>query len=536
MPSSIRRQVKNVVNNYSEAEKKVREATSNDPWGPPSSLMSQIADLTYNMAAFSEIMRMVWRRLGDRGRNWRHVYKALTLLEYLVKTGSERVALQCRENILGLQALAEFRYVDRDGRDRGVGVREKSRQLGALLKDGERLRAERSHALRTKERMAQVATAMGGDSRVRLDRESSQPSLPAGSSEQRGRSGGSPASYPGSLPQRVSSELEQARPQTIGEEELQLQLALAMSREVAEQEERKRRGEKLWLQVAQEDSSRGCATGAEPVETAHAPLSEITLLDVMDTATEGAADRVSDPWAAALPPANPWQASASESADPWGVTRAHSTPRQSADPWGASAGSAPSAGVAADPWGAECGTHPQAHVNRDGNCSMPSWACLDLMDVQQGVSGPDGKADTSRTASESFLSSTSSVVNPDPFVSKPARLTPVSNPFLVADAAQVNNPFQVSGGRLPPPNQRKPTPLVTCHIDPPPFPCSTAPPAGPTSMVPFPGVPEFASVGLVTPVVGVGRMAAIPAAHSLLSPGLLPSTGCTTDPFLLGAE
>lgn len=33
----------------------------------------------------------------------------------------------------------------------------------------------------------------------------------------------------------MSSELEQARPQTSGEEELQLQLALAMSREVAEQ-------------------------------------------------------------------------------------------------------------------------------------------------------------------------------------------------------------------------------------------------------------------------------------------------------------
>ncbi|XP_023670747.2 epsin-2-like isoform X1 [Paramormyrops kingsleyae] len=509
MPSSIRRQVKNVVNNYSEAEKKVREATSNDPWGPPSSLMSEIADLTYNMAAFSEIMRMVWRRLGDRGKNWRHVYKALTLLEYLVKTGSERVALQCRENILGLQVLAEFRYVDRDGRDRGVGVREKSRQLGALLRDGERLRAERSHALRTKERMAQVATAVAGDSLVRFGHGSSQPSLPADSSEQRGWSGGSPASYPGSLPQRVSSELEQARPQTIGEEELQLQLALAMSREVAEQEERKRRGERLWLQVAQEDSNRGCATGAEPAES-----HEITLVDVMDTATEGAADRMSDAWAVALPPADPWQASASKSADPWGVTPAHST-----DPWGTSAG------VAADPWGAECGTYPKARVNGDGNCFLPSWTCLDLMDVQQGVSGPDGTADTS-----------SSMVNPDPFVSKPARLTPVSNPFLVADAAQVNNPFQVSGRRVPPSTQKKPTPLVTCPNDPPPFPCSTAPPAGPASMVPFPGVPEFASVGLVTPVVGVGPMAAIPAAHSLLGPGLLPSTSCTTNPFLLGAE
>lgn len=41
--------------------------------------------------------------------------------------------------------------------------------------------------------------------------------------------------YPTATSPRVSSELEQARPQTSGEEELQLQLALAMSREVAEQ-------------------------------------------------------------------------------------------------------------------------------------------------------------------------------------------------------------------------------------------------------------------------------------------------------------
>ncbi|MGH0165777.1 UNVERIFIED_CONTAM: hypothetical protein FKN15_049470 [Acipenser sinensis] len=51
----------------------VREATSNDPWGPSSSLMSEIADLTYNVVAFSEIMSMVWKRLNDHGKNWRHV-------------------------------------------------------------------------------------------------------------------------------------------------------------------------------------------------------------------------------------------------------------------------------------------------------------------------------------------------------------------------------------------------------------------------------------------------------------------------------
>ncbi|KAL7977504.1 hypothetical protein Chor_009453, partial [Crotalus horridus] len=156
--SSLRRQMKNIVHNYSEAEIKVREATSNDPWGPSSSLMSEIADLTYNVVAFSEIMSMIWKRLNDHGKNWRHVYKAMTLMEYLIKTGSERVAQQCKENIYAIQTLKDFQYVDRDGKDQGVNVREKAKQLVALLKDDERLKEERVHALKTKEKLAQTAT------------------------------------------------------------------------------------------------------------------------------------------------------------------------------------------------------------------------------------------------------------------------------------------------------------------------------------------------------------------------------------------
>lgn len=111
--------MKNIVNNYSEAEIKVREATSNDPWGPSSSLMAEISDLTYNVVAFSEIMSMIWKRLNDHGKNWRHVYKALMLMDYLIKTGSERVAQQCKENIFAIQTLKDFQYIDRDGRDQG---------------------------------------------------------------------------------------------------------------------------------------------------------------------------------------------------------------------------------------------------------------------------------------------------------------------------------------------------------------------------------------------------------------------------------
>uniref|UniRef100_A0A8C9NJG2 Epsin 3 n=1 Tax=Serinus canaria TaxID=9135 RepID=A0A8C9NJG2_SERCA len=229
--SALRRQVKNIVHNYSEAEIKVREATSNDPWGPPSSLMSEIADLTFNTVAFAEVMGMIWRRLNDSGKNWRHVYKALTLLDYLIKTGSEKVTHQCRENLYTIQTLKDFQYVDRDGKDQGINIREKVKQVMALLKDEERLKQERAHALQTKERMA--LEGMGsGSHQVTYGRRAS----PYG--EDYSRTRGSPSSFNSSSSSpRFASDLEQARPQTTGEEELQLQLALAMSREEAEKVE-----------------------------------------------------------------------------------------------------------------------------------------------------------------------------------------------------------------------------------------------------------------------------------------------------------
>ncbi|KAG1714622.1 Epsin-2 [Nymphon striatum] len=224
----VRRNLKNVVKNYSEAQVKVREATSNDPWGPSSTLMSEVADLTYNVVAFSEIMTLIWKRLNDHGKNWRHVYKALVLLEYLIKTASERVAQQCRENIFAIQTLKDFQHVE-DNKDQGINVREKAKQLVSLLKDDERLRNERARALKAKERFAQSAVGIGSDPQMSRSDE-------YGSSD--------------SMTSPPSTDLECARPQTAGEEELQLQLALAMSKEEADQEAKLRRGDDVRLQMA----------------------------------------------------------------------------------------------------------------------------------------------------------------------------------------------------------------------------------------------------------------------------------------------
>jgi epsin len=55
---------------------------------------------------------------------------------------------------------------------------------------------------------------------------------------------------------RLSADLEQARPSTAGEEELQLQLALAISKEEHDQAEQQRRGDQVRLQLAVEESKK----------------------------------------------------------------------------------------------------------------------------------------------------------------------------------------------------------------------------------------------------------------------------------------
>ena len=152
MATTVRRNFKNFVYNYSEAQVKVREATSNDPWGPSSTLMTQIAEMTNNVVAFGEVMQMIWRRINDHGKNWRHVYKALVLLDYLVKTGNDKVAQQCKENIYAIETLTTFQHWEAD-KDQGKNVRERAKQLVALLKDEDRLKNERQKAMKARDRM-----------------------------------------------------------------------------------------------------------------------------------------------------------------------------------------------------------------------------------------------------------------------------------------------------------------------------------------------------------------------------------------------
>ncbi|XP_076623226.1 epsin homolog lqf isoform X2 [Colletes latitarsis] len=334
--AGIRRDIVNLAHNYSNAQKAVRKATSNDPWGPSGTLMAEIADLTYNVVAFTEIMQMLWKRLNDHGKNWRHVWKALLLLEYLIKTGSEKVAQQCKENIFAIQTLKDFQYME-GSKDQGVIVREKAQQLVAFLKDDDRLRNERARALKAKERFAQSVSGFGSDgldtmSPVSNDFQDWEPCRLGSESTAR------------------RAKLEAARPQTVGEEELQLQLALAMSREEAEQEEQRRRSDDVRLQLALSQSQQDFK----------APQSEKQshVLDLLDVNLGGEASGSSvqtDPWGVPITAPSPRPQSLDLSQfcmykqqnDPWSVPTTSST-SPVIDPWAPVPPQRPTATI--DPW------------------------------------------------------------------------------------------------------------------------------------------------------------------------------------------
>ncbi|CAG9860840.1 unnamed protein product [Phyllotreta striolata] len=468
--AGIRRNIKNFAHNYSDAQKKVREATSNDPWGPSSTIMAEIADLTYNVVAFSEIMQMVWKRLNDHGRNWRHVYKALVLLEYLIKTGSEKVGQQCKENIFAIQTLKDFQYLE-EGKDQGQNVREKAKQLVNLLKDDERLKNERARALKAKERFAQSASGFGSDGG--LDTPSS-PKYPALRGDWSSRD-----------TVDVARDIEVARPQTAGEEELQLQLALAMSREEAEQEEQKRKSDDVRLQLALSQSQQDFKSSQD--KRRHEDSHLVDLLDI-NLGNENASV---DPWGMPQVPrpqsldlsffgvypqvqSSPWHPSSLSSppdvplANAW---RPSSAAAQSADPWGvpvtSNDGTSSPAPVPPkhDPWSPTSQSSTDLDEfdvisNRNKVQSSPKANGggggdpfeLALLNDSLPMNATDSEGNTSTGATKktplSFLGENSALVNLDNLVtSKPANPSLAPNPFSEPPA---NNPPRAVFSAPPP--------------------------------------------------------------------------------------
>ena len=108
-------------------------------------------------------MPMIYKRFTDKtAEEWRQIYKvrstsqvwisiltfdkSLQLLEFLIKNGSERVVDDARSHLSLLRMLRQFHYIDQNGKDQGINVRNRAQELAKLLNDVDAIRAERKKA------------------------------------------------------------------------------------------------------------------------------------------------------------------------------------------------------------------------------------------------------------------------------------------------------------------------------------------------------------------------------------------------------
>lgn len=395
--------MKNVACNYSNAQVKVREATSNDPWGPSTVMMSEIADLTYNPAAFNDIMMMLFKRLNDHGKNWRHVYKSLILLDYIIKCGSERIAQQCRENIYTIETLKDFQHIE-DNRDQGLNVREKAKQMVILLKDEEKLKSERQKFRATRRRFVQSGVGRNDNS----------------------------------LNGRVS-ELEDARPSSIGEEEMQLQIALALSKEEMQKDEDIRKGYQARLQHALEESKKNSSDFKGDYVEKPNNVNDDKKNDQIKTTPHVIDDLLSlDFGTSPLNEPNTTTSIQPINNDPWAPIEDNTFKMNTLN---------------ADPWNAPSSIQPtpllSANISQFVNESNVNTLNQNVNDQKLGNNSILNKNEQDKIMikAESFLGPNSNLVNLDNLMgcSSSSTTTKTSNPFLPS-SQQPSNPFLAQQG------------------------------------------------------------------------------------------
>lgn len=142
------RAAKNKVNGYTQAQILVRDCTrNNDTEDVPIMELRQLVEYSYNHLEIVPMFEMLDKRLNDKGKYWKHILKALIVLEFLVINGSEMCVTWCKENIYLIKTLREFMWRNPvTDFDHGSKIRLKAKELTSLLLDDVRLKRERDMA------------------------------------------------------------------------------------------------------------------------------------------------------------------------------------------------------------------------------------------------------------------------------------------------------------------------------------------------------------------------------------------------------
>lgn len=71
------------------------------------------------------------------------VFQALTVLEYLLLYGADNVFKYCEDNLYEIKTLREFQYIDDNGIDQGICVRQVAKDITNLVLNPQTLRSKR---------------------------------------------------------------------------------------------------------------------------------------------------------------------------------------------------------------------------------------------------------------------------------------------------------------------------------------------------------------------------------------------------------
>lgn len=106
-----------------------------------------------------QVIEVLDKRLNDKGKSWRHVFKvcgdtpyseqqadwsqALNVLEFLLFWGPQSVMHYCQANLYVIKTLREFQYIDDNGVDCGMNVRQKAKDITNLVLNPNLLKSKR---------------------------------------------------------------------------------------------------------------------------------------------------------------------------------------------------------------------------------------------------------------------------------------------------------------------------------------------------------------------------------------------------------
>ncbi|KAF8753185.1 hypothetical protein HU200_011848 [Digitaria exilis] len=122
-----------------------QEATNNEPCVPDAKTLACIADAAFDMDDCWRIARVLHQRLSRAAdwKEWRPVYKALVVLEFLLTHGPDDLPREFMPDMPAMHDLRSFHYVDDKGFNWGACMQRRTDSVLSLLTDAGRLREAR---------------------------------------------------------------------------------------------------------------------------------------------------------------------------------------------------------------------------------------------------------------------------------------------------------------------------------------------------------------------------------------------------------